>query len=443
MSLFTEQKIIWLEALLIERFGIPLKLDFNGNQLILSFQNESGTIIFNNLNSDFHQFGTSALNCRCWNPESEGFLNILKCDLYAPGLNVQKIFNFNNDVVYCGYDILGLAFWSLNRLEEVNNSVVDEHGRFPFSGSHASKYGYIEYPIVDQWLDILKQSINKINKKIFFENKIYKPYVTHDIDRPARYYFSDSKNFLKSVVIDFLRERKIINLITSFSKFFSKKIPDSDPYNTFDWLMDVSDKYGLKSSFYFICGGNSKYDANYNISSLEMRSVINNILGRNHIVGLHPSYFCFLDSTQIFKEVTELKKVLPCDFKYIGGRMHYLRFKYPETLNNLVKANIKYDSTLGYAEQIGFRCGTCHSYYPFDPLRNETINIRVFPLIVMDGTLTTYMNMRLDDESTFHKVKTLIHRCRETKGNFVLLWHNSELKNDLQKNFYEKVVSAL
>ena len=443
MSLFTEQKIIWLEALLDERFGIPLKLDFNGNQLILSFQNESGKIIFHNLNSDFHQLGASSLNCKRWSPESEGFVNILKCDLYAPGLCVQNIFKFHDDVVYCGYDILGLVFWSLNRLEEINNPAVDEHKRFTYNQSHACKYDYIEYPIVDQWLDVLKQTINKINKKIFLKNKVYKPYITHDIDRPARYYFSNNKNFLRSVFIDFIRERKISNFINSFSKFFSKKIPISDSYNTFDWLMDISDKYGLKSNFYFICGGNSKYDGNYNIASIEMRDIVNNILNRNHFVGLHPSYSCYLDSSQIFKEVTELKKVLPCNLKYIGGRMHYLRFKYPETLNNLVEAGIDYDSTLGYAEQIGFRCGTSHSYYPFDPLKNETIGIRVFPLIVMDGTLTTYMNMRLADESTFYKVKTLIERCRETEGNFVLLWHNSELKNEVQKNFYEKVVSAL
>ena len=47
------------------------------------------------------------------------------------------------------------------------------------------------------------------------------------------------------------------------------------------------------------------------------------------------------------------------DQKKFGGRMHYLRIKWPTTLYFWEKAKFAYDSSMGYADLPGFRCGTC------------------------------------------------------------------------------------
>ncbi|MGL3044487.1 polysaccharide deacetylase family protein, partial [Acinetobacter pecorum] len=224
-------------------------------------------------------------------------------------------------------------------------------------------------------------------------------------------------------------------------KFFNKKnIFKLDPYNTFNWLMEKSEKNNLKSRFYFICGGKTKFDANYSVNNYVIKKLINQIKRRGHEVGIHPSYGCYLNPEQIQYEVTELKNIIGPEHK-IGARMHYLRFKYPETLIYLDDANVEYDSTLGYAEHIGFRCGTSHEYTPFNPITQQSLSIKVLPLILMEGTLYHYMNLSLN-EKTLNRVLLLKKRCQFFNGNFTILWHNSELRSFKQRKFYESIISS-
>ncbi|MGI1794787.1 polysaccharide deacetylase family protein [Acinetobacter variabilis] len=440
MSFFSEQKIIWLEAFLADRFGVVCNLASKENQLILRLENKENSIIFNNLNLNFHQFGVSKLNCGRWDPSTEGFLNKLDEDLYAPGLIDSKIFEFKDNAIYCCYDILGLVFWCLNRLEEVTNSNLDNHERYYFSLSHAAKYGYIEYPIVDQWLDILEQAISRLDPTVTFKKNKFTTIITHDVDRPSRYLFSNFFSSLRSAMADFIKKKTLIGFYIAIYNIFSRKqIHRLDPYNSFNWLMDLSEKNNLKSHFYFICGGNTKYDADYAIRDRVIQNLIKDIQIRGHEVGIHPSYDCYLNPDKIKSELSSLREVIGED-KTVGGRMHYLRFKYPETLRHLENSGIVYDSTLGYADQIGFRCGTSHEYTPFDPIEEKSLAIKILPLIVMEGTLYHYMGLSLNNE-TLARVLALKNRCKMFNGKFTVLWHNSELYSLKLKNFYQSVIS--
>ncbi|WP_187312920.1 hypothetical protein [Candidatus Williamhamiltonella defendens] len=48
--------------------------------------------------------------------------------------------------------------------------------------------------------------------------------------------------------------------------------------------------------------------------------------------------------------------------------MHHLRREHPTTLQAWNDACMDYYHTLGYADQPGFRCGTCFAYPAFNPL---------------------------------------------------------------------------
>jgi len=85
----------------------------------------------------------------------------------------------------------------------------------------------------------------------------------------------------------------------------------------------------------------------------------------------------------------KLEKVL--GKKIVGYRNHYLKFKVPETWGLPKEAGFKYDTTLGYADCVGFRNGMCHPFKPFDLNINSYINILEIPLIIMDRTLFDYM----------------------------------------------------
>ena len=51
---------------------------------------------------------------------------------------------------------------------------------------------------------------------------------------------------------------------------------------------------------------------------------------------------------------------------------------------------MEWDSTLSYADKEGFRCGVCYSYSVFDIISRKKLNLKERPLIVMEGSFTTY-----------------------------------------------------
>ncbi len=56
---------------------------------------------------------------------------------------------------------------------------------------------------------------------------------------------------------------------------------------------------------------------------------------------------------------------------------------------------MSYDSTLGYADHAGFRCGTCFEYPAFDPVADKQLNLRIRPLIAMECSVTADRYMGL------------------------------------------------
>jgi hypothetical protein len=124
----------------------------------------------------------------------------------------------------------------------------------------------------------------------------------------------------------------------------------------------------------------------------------------------------------------------------IGGRQHYLRWS-PTTWEHWEACGVGYDSTVGYADQIGFRAGTCIPYKPWllGPAREA--HLLEIPLIVMDATVATYMS--IPEEEQLDRITTLIDKCRLVGGVFTLLWHNASLLEPCYGNTYIQLLDLL
>src|SRR5690606_20914238 len=149
-------------------------------------------IIFSNMDKEFYTFGETGLNCYEWNSEKEGMQGIISPILKAPSTKAlpSTLINFNEKGAEINYDILGLTFWMLNRLEEIHRTDLDNHERFPAINSHAYKYDYLERPIVDEWLDILQQVIQRVWPNLKLKKHQFSIKVSHDVDVPSRFAFS-------------------------------------------------------------------------------------------------------------------------------------------------------------------------------------------------------------------------------------------------------------
>ena len=83
------------------------------------------------------------------------------------------------------------------------------------------------------------------------------------------------------------------------------------------------------------------------------------------------------------------------------------------------------DSTVGYPEMPGFRCGTCYDFPVFNTLTRKVLQLREMPLVMMERSLTGYMGLNPREASL--EAEKIYLEVKKHKGNFVFLWHNSTL----------------
>lgn len=438
----------WLEAILFDRYGINFTLVEVNSTIKLSYSASAGNIVFDQLNSDFLVAGRK-LSFEVWNSEAEGWSSVMNLPIPMPGVLFVKgdlIEKLDEDYLI-HYDILGLAYWMLTRVEEIGCSDLDVHGRFQASSSHAYKYGYLNRPIVDEWLEVLGQVIERQWREVTLKRREFSVKVSHDVDLPSRYGFKTWPRLVRIIAGDILRRRDFNALAAPLIKLKTKnKMWSRDPYNTMTKIMDLSDKYNIKSAFYFISGCTDvTKDSDYTLDHPAIQSLMLEIDSRNHEIGIHPSYGASLDSAAFFSEVDNLKETmvsLGIRVKKIGGRMHYLRFTAPETFRLWGdSAFLEYDSSLGYADHSGFRAGTAVPYIYFDPIKKCQIDITIQPLIAMEVSVTSpsYQNLGLG-ELALKQFLELKNTCRKVGGDFTLLWHNSNMVDNESFELYEAVL---
>jgi hypothetical protein len=362
----------------------------------------------------------------------------------------DKIVYSDNDTITCFADIFGMAFWMMSRWEEVySNFEKDKHGRFNSCSSYLKKYNLISRPWVDEWVLWLKNIINDTFPSLVLIKWEPKTIITHDVDIPFIYAFSPPSMLIRRIAGDLIKRKSLSLAFKTPVNWFRTRRGrlESDPAYNFDWIMDQSELFGFKSIFYFICGHTAgQVDGDYDIRHPWIRRLLKRIHERGHEIGLHPSYNSYNKPLVIKDEFSRLKDV--CREEGIsqlhwGSRQHILRWEMPLTASAYVDAGLMYDSTLGYSDQVGFRCGTCWEYQVFDLLNGCTIDLIERPLIAMEFTIMSDHYMGLGNSSqAFDALVKIKKECFRVGGNFTLLWHNNNLICQNDRDLYLSVLSG-
>ncbi len=445
----TPAALAWLQTLLHERFGqvLVLTAQGDGSRISLHMPGDTRSITLVLDGTTFTR-SDSELPCAQWNASAEGWSTALPGYLPAPGatqLPAPLLMRTPNGW-HIGYDILGLTYWMLTRQEEVGRTDLDRLGRFPATVSHAYKHGYLERPIVDEWLTILGQVIQRVGPVLALRQHTFSMKVSHDVDRPMRYGFRSFGSLIRAMAGDVVKRGDFKNALAApWLRMTTKhQLHPADPFNTFNWLMDISEANSIRSAFYFICGRTAPdKDADYEPEHPAIRELMRRIHQRGHEIGLHPSFNTYQEPKLLEQEFDRLKKI--CAEEKIsqaefGGRMHYLRWEHPTTLQAWSDAGLAYDSTLSYADRPGFRCGTCFEYPGFNPLTHEQLPLRIRPLIAMECSIMGGGYMALGDgELAASKFLELRDVCKLYNGCFTVLWHNSELDKMGKRNIYKRL----
>ncbi|HEX5112814.1 MAG TPA: polysaccharide deacetylase family protein [Saprospiraceae bacterium] len=339
--------------------------------------------------------------------------------------------------ITCAVDVFAGAFFMLTRWEESLGLYEDLHGRFPADKALIVKSGFILRPVVDEYVALMQKWLLHLNYPVPPAKGAYKVVPTCDVDMP---FFWLKKPRWKVLMGQWKKNKKFSSFKATRQKIKAVESgTEKDPYDTFDYMMSLAEKANISFDFNMLVGGISKYEGYYSVNDPMILSLMKNFKARGHRIGLHPSYNSFLDRKLIFEEKQILAKHI--DTPVRTSRQHYLRFSVSATGRYLEDANIKEDSTLGYAAEPGFRCGTCKPFPIFDVALQKTLSLFEHPLLIMDVSFRFYK--KYTPEQSIALCAQIIEQVKKHNGELVFLWHNSNLSEVEDWSEWRKVFEYL
>lgn len=334
-------------------------------------------------------------------------------------------------------DLVASAYFLLSRYEEIiKPECRDQHGRFLAKDSIVFQQGYGMRPLVDEWGRYLRTLLRASGVDIHEKNSEFrKIYLTHDVDMPFLFWRKEQviKQFIKNLIHHGPRIPHPLKVY---------KTGENDPYNTFAQIIDydscVKESLGenVVESIYFIITAGDKNSKDYcNIDFPKFQKLLKNLLKNKSKIGLHVSYEAGADTSLIKREILRLPNFV--DKEQLKSRHHFLRWQEPEMVDAMEYSGIREDFTLGYADSIGFRVGTCHPYYFINPKTKRITNILIHPLQIMECSLYDEQYQNLEFNRAYENCISIINTVKQFGGELDLLFHNTSLiDNDYYNNYY-------
>ena len=363
-----------------------------------------------------------------WTALLDGTLPVSRIPSFDEAISVPVLleegrlpFQWEERTLFIHADLITLSFLLLSRGEELLISRRDEYGRFRYAWSLSRTYRLMDFPVVDEWAMLVRRELSKAYTLQELGQKQPTLTPTHDMDTARRFpsLYAAARTILGGDLLRYRSPRMAMDSLGLYLK--SRKRPELDPELLgAEVLLQTSLQYGLRSEFYFMGPEPGTPDHTYDVNSPAVKAFAQKAAAAGMVCGFHSSRDT-LGSLARFqaeqRRVAEALGSLPT-----CGRQHFLCFEAGKTSLIWEESGMRYDSTLGYADREGFRCGTCHDYPLYDLEGDRPLTVRERPLLVMDATLREYR--RLTKEAALSSMKTLFDRCRAVGGDFVVLWHN-------------------
>jgi hypothetical protein len=324
----------------------------------------------------------------------------------------------------CTEDVPASAALVLSRYEEIESTERDEHGRFRSASGVSRRDGYLDRPIVDEWGLALDQVITTLEPGWRAPERKVRVKVSHDVDLIGIPFG------LREPAVQILARRQFGVALRDLLSGFSGVLPGS-----LAQVVEICEQVhsrGLRSALYWKASARTAYDSGYDIADPRVARVVD--WGRAHGVemGVHPGYYTFGSQAGLAAEVERCRRAI--GEGEMGGRQHYLRWL-PETWLHWEQCGLAYDSSVGFADCVGFRAGTCWPYHPWLWKENRRAKLLEIPLVVMEQSLVSPRYMGLSPEESVVAVRGLLDKCASVGGVFTLLWHNNCLGQPYAAHF--------
>lgn len=313
------------------------------------------------------------------------------------------------------FDVFAASFYLISRYEEYLPHEKDEYGRYAHTNSLAFKEEFLELPMVNRWLIILKEALNSH----FSPAQSFRFLPTYDIDEAFSYKYkgwlrtagATGKALLKGQWSKIAERKKVL------------RGDMKDPYDAFQWMDQLHEKYGLKPIYFFLVANKlGKYDRNIPPHEPALISLISHHASK-YTIGVHPSWQSGDDPSLTKDEIRTIAEI--AGRAVTVSRQHYIRFTLPQTFRLLIDAGIKEDYSLGYGTINGFRASVASSFFWYDLETEQATSLKLFPFCFMEAN--AFYEQKQTAQQTLEEMRHYLKVTKEVNGLLVTLWHNTFL----------------
>ena len=337
-----------------------------------------------------------------------------------------------DDKVVVNFDIISSAWYLMSGKQELDNQKRDQYGRFKFEESIQKKLNIVGIPIVNYYFEILKEAIEIVTKSKIKNNRKFSTTITHDIDEVM----SGWKHRVRTQV-----NKK--HFLKAFTHGLFQPLKPFYPWKNLIELSDFNSKHNVPSTFFLLARNNKLNNiknADYSLSNPYIQESISEIKKNGHEIGIHGSYKTHESVNELQKDITTINKNIK------GNRFHFLQYSIQESSEVIETNELKFDTTLGFQEEIGFRNSICTPFKLYNFKEKRPFNFIEIPLNIMDCSLEFSNYMGLSPKESLEAIKKLTQEIKKFKGNICINWHNTYFSDYLKsdwKSVYKKIIAIL
>ncbi len=282
--------------------------------------------------------------------------------------------------------------------------------------------------------------------------------LTHDVDAVSLY---SPKQSLRSGKSQLFNSGSVFRKASSLASFGIEIVQSGihagqeDPLHCYERWLTAEKQYDAHSTFFFWPGlsavtkqhqSDCMYELHDSIVFDNQRCTVTEMIreiDRNGWeIGLHPSWYSFNDADELKRQKQALENAV--DHEIVSIRQHFLHYDIRVTPAVQEEAGFRYDSTLGFNDNIGFRFGTSYPWHLYDLKSGKELSIMEIPLIIQDGAmLLPDKGMRLDDKTAFEYLEQITEAVEKVGGVLTLLWHPNHINKADWWRLYLKVLDYL
>ncbi|MCY7421942.1 MAG: polysaccharide deacetylase family protein [Chitinophagaceae bacterium] len=332
------------------------------------------------------------------------------------------------------FDLFAASFYLLTRYEEYLPHEKDFYGRFAHTKSLAFKEDFLHLPLVNLWFRECALLLQKKYESLQLVPPVFTYVPTYDIDMAWSYF---NKGFVRNTA-GLLRSVIDRNLQSIIERLGVLLVFEDDPFDIYEWLDTVHDQHALQPVYFFLVAAKpGKYDKNISPKSRYFQLLISK-LSVMYTTGLHPSWQSG-DNTEMLQQ--ELRYLQTTSGKKIkSSRQHYIRMSLPGTYQQLIKAGINKDFSMGYGSINGFRASYCMPYPWYDLSAEQQTDLTVYPFCYMEAN--SLFEQKFSPEQALNEMEQYCAITKQLNGTFITIFHNHLLtEQPLQiawRNMYQQ-----